>query len=340
MRSVLLLGSIALCLVLGSGVAAAQSQRDKDWKTCESDEDKAALDACTRLINAGKHSKKDWAVVYYNRGLSYRRLGRDDDAIADYSRAIENDPKDADIYNNRGVAYEYKGELDRALADYDRAVALNPKLATAYSNRGDVHRKREDFEKALIEYEKAVALDPKVAAYLADLAAVQASLGRYDRASQSASRAIALDAKNGHAHFVRGFISYVSGDFGKASSDMRRAFDNEGTAPAAIYRFLARARVGENAASELEADAGRLKSRDWPYAVIEALLGTRPLDAMQAAATNDVETCEANYFTAQWHFLRNERDSGMAALRKAADGCPQSEYELHGARHELKRLGG
>ena len=56
---------------------------------------------------------------------SERLLRRyDDRAIADYTRAIEIDPRDAVAYNNRGIAYRAKGDNDRAIADLAAAMRL------------------------------------------------------------------------------------------------------------------------------------------------------------------------------------------------------------------------
>ena len=57
-----------------------------------------------------------------------------DNAIADYTKAIELNPNHADPYYNRGVAYRVKGDHDRAIADYTKAVALNPNDAEVYYN--------------------------------------------------------------------------------------------------------------------------------------------------------------------------------------------------------------
>jgi tetratricopeptide (TPR) repeat protein len=49
-------------------------------------------------------------------------------AIADFDRAIQLNPKYVDAFNNRGFAYNTKGEYDRAIADYNQAIQLNPNL--------------------------------------------------------------------------------------------------------------------------------------------------------------------------------------------------------------------
>ena len=58
------------------------------------------------------------------------------EAIADYDKAIELNPKDADTYYNRGAAKNHLKQHKEAIADYDKAIELDPKDADAYYNRG------------------------------------------------------------------------------------------------------------------------------------------------------------------------------------------------------------
>ena len=44
--------------------------------------------------------------------------------------------QDATVYYGRGLAKSAKGDQDGAIADFSKAIELNPKLAVAYFNRG------------------------------------------------------------------------------------------------------------------------------------------------------------------------------------------------------------
>ena len=59
-----------------------------------------------------------------------------DQAIKDYTKAIELDPRDTHAYYNRGNTYYKKGQYDQAIKEYTKAIELNPKLAEAYDDRG------------------------------------------------------------------------------------------------------------------------------------------------------------------------------------------------------------
>ncbi len=48
-----------------------------------------------------------------------------DQAIADFSRAIDLEPDGAQPFGYRGLAFERKGELYQALQDYDNCLRLD-----------------------------------------------------------------------------------------------------------------------------------------------------------------------------------------------------------------------
>ena len=78
------------------------------------------------------------------------------EAIADYDKAIELDPRSASAYYNRGVTKYNLKEYSEAIADYDKAIELDPNFALAYYARGlacrelgkEEEAKMKDFKKA------------------------------------------------------------------------------------------------------------------------------------------------------------------------------------------------
>jgi tetratricopeptide (TPR) repeat protein len=95
------------------------------------------------------------AVGYCNLGNNYQEVGDYQQAIKDFDRAIELDPKLAGAYWGRGKTYHEVGDYQQAIKDYDRAIALNPKLRGAYWSRGKTYQElgnqqqaKEDFKTA------------------------------------------------------------------------------------------------------------------------------------------------------------------------------------------------
>ena len=72
--------------------------------------------------------------VHFNRGLAYRKKGQLENAVMDYTQAIELDPRFTAAYGNRGFAFFKLGMLPAAKADFRKVLELDPKDATAQKN--------------------------------------------------------------------------------------------------------------------------------------------------------------------------------------------------------------
>jgi len=106
-------------------------------------------------------------MAYNNRGNAYSELKQYEEAIEDYSKAIELNPNDAEAYNNRGTAYDELQHQEEAIGDYSKAIELDPNDAEAYNNRGNAYGELQHQEEAIGDYNKAIELNPNLAvAYL------------------------------------------------------------------------------------------------------------------------------------------------------------------------------
>jgi len=98
------------------------------------------------------------ASFYINRGYELSQKGQDDQAIADFTKALEINPRDAAAYNNRGVAYSHQGQMDRALAEFTKALEINPRNADAYHNRAKAYFYKKDYDKTWADIKQAQSL--------------------------------------------------------------------------------------------------------------------------------------------------------------------------------------
>ncbi|MDP2731016.1 MAG: tetratricopeptide repeat protein, partial [Dehalococcoidales bacterium] len=115
------------------------------------------------------------ANAYLNRAFAYYNNKQYDLAIADYNKVIELDPKNGYVYNNRGLAYYYKGQYESAIADYNKAIELDPKDADAWNNKGVALQKLGRPGEAMVCYDNALQIDPSHESAKSNKASLMAS---------------------------------------------------------------------------------------------------------------------------------------------------------------------
>ena len=122
------------------------------------------------------------AVDYVQRGNAYYEQGKYDQAISDYTKAIDINPDFAKAYDNRGAAYAQKGNLSGAISDFTMAIANNPNDAEAYNNRGHAYAKLGNYVQAISDYTKAIKINPNYIKAYNNRAHVFYDIKKYDRA--------------------------------------------------------------------------------------------------------------------------------------------------------------
>ena len=60
------------------------------------------------------------------RAFAKRSIYKLDDALADYTKAIEINPNDFDAFDKRGYTYSLMEQWQKAIADYQAALAIKP----------------------------------------------------------------------------------------------------------------------------------------------------------------------------------------------------------------------
>ncbi|WP_048920848.1 tetratricopeptide repeat protein [Rufibacter radiotolerans] len=82
-------------------------------------------------------------------------------AIQDYTKVLEVNPKDYLAYQLRGEAKSNLGEDKAAILDFDAALQLNPALASAYTLRGNSKAYIGNDKGAIEDYDLALKYNPK-----------------------------------------------------------------------------------------------------------------------------------------------------------------------------------
>lgn len=75
-----------------------------------------------------------------------------DEAIKNYSEAINLKPAKADGYGYRANAYYKKGRVEDAITDASKAIFLKPTLMVLYELRGNCHMEIKNYDKAIADF--------------------------------------------------------------------------------------------------------------------------------------------------------------------------------------------
>lgn len=186
------------------------------------------------------------ALVLFARGYLRQRQGQADQAIADFTRAIEADPTFAEAYYWRSVVLNYpKDDQAARQRDLDRALELRPDYPLARLDRAWARYYGGALDAALADAEAVLKRDPQHAQALYLRALVAADQGRpadarrdfdaavaaapddhgllraraeflvrqgaLDQALVDADKLVLLEAANADFHRLHGFTLYALG---------------------------------------------------------------------------------------------------------------------------------
>jgi serine/threonine protein kinase/tetratricopeptide (TPR) repeat protein len=161
-----------------------------------------------------------YTSAWNNRALAYYRLDRPEKTVEDSSRAIELNPDSTSAWNNRGWAHNKLNQPQQAISDFTRAIQLNPKSATAWCGRGLAHIALDQPDKAVEDCSRAIQLDPNYTSAWNNRGVAHNKLNQPDQAVADFSTAIKLDAKYALALFNRGATHFKLGQTEKAITDL------------------------------------------------------------------------------------------------------------------------
>lgn len=161
------------------------------------------------------------SVLRYNRAQLLARMGRRDEAIAEYTQAIQADPHHSEYYLERAGLHRRAGLITEALADYGEAIRLSPPYPEPYYNRGDLALELGDIEQAHADFSYVLELDPDFRDAYVNRAGIRLELGDLAGAADDVHQGLRLDARQPHLHCLRGRIAQERDQF----DDARTAFD-------------------------------------------------------------------------------------------------------------------
>lgn len=122
--------------------------------------EKRALRVVRDFDEAIKHKPRH-TKAYSACGWTYLQMGKIGKAFADQTRAIDIAPKDPHLYYNRGRDCNRTEQFDDAICNFTHAINLNLQFAPAYSPRGTTCEAKSEIDKSRIDFDKADQIQNK-----------------------------------------------------------------------------------------------------------------------------------------------------------------------------------
>lgn len=120
-------------------------------------------DAIDDYNKANTYGFSDYGLLYQNRGDAYKWNGNYSLAIDDYTKAISyfssNPKKHSTIFQFRAYCQNALKKYDEAINDYSKAIDIDPGNSTAFKYRAYAYAKKFLYEKAKNDITKAIELN-------------------------------------------------------------------------------------------------------------------------------------------------------------------------------------
>ena len=159
---------------------------------------------------------------YFKTGEDFVEVGNYNDAIEQFTKAIDLEPDYADAYMARADACEKIGKLEEAAADYDRASTFLEKDKDVFYHSGRLYYLLNEYEKALEKTDISIKLKKTNDNAYRLKAKILIALERFEEALENCNTALTLK-ETSENFFLRGIVNEKLGRFNPAEEDYLKA---------------------------------------------------------------------------------------------------------------------
>ncbi|MDX9702494.1 MAG: tetratricopeptide repeat protein [Candidatus Auribacterota bacterium] len=135
---------------------------------------------------------------FFNRAYVYVQRGYADEAIAEYTEALKNNPDSemaTRIYYNMGLIYNNTNRSELAIEMFRKTLQISPELFVVRYNLANTLYDMKLYNEAVAEYEHALVIDPDYSKKLTlyyRIAEACSIMGNHDKSIEWAEKIIAV----------------------------------------------------------------------------------------------------------------------------------------------------
>lgn len=133
---------------------------------------------------------------YATRGQMLAKSGKNEEALAEFDRALALDPYNVQALYGRGLIYQAEKQYQQAIEDFTAANGLSPQKVGPLLGRATSYLALDKAKEAAVDLDEAVQADPNSAPAWSARGQAYERLGDRAKAAASYGRAIALRPKD------------------------------------------------------------------------------------------------------------------------------------------------
>lgn len=135
--------------------------RELETYTLRNCEEMKILTGSHNEVQQNSISTDPHAVKFYEEGTDLMQSEKFEKAVKKLKKAVEIDPKFAWAWDHLGLTYRYMGKLDEAIEAYETSLLINPDGPMPAQNLAIVYEYKQDFGKALYYYNRIIERYPE-----------------------------------------------------------------------------------------------------------------------------------------------------------------------------------
>lgn len=165
------------------------------------------------------------AFIYYQRGNSYYSEKAYEKAIKDYTAGIKIKPNYKDAYYQRALIYYELDNNEKAITDLTQILRINPNYTKAYNKRGLIYYQIRDYKNAIQDYSQSIRLNPQDSENYLHRGIARGATGDQAGAISDYTQAIEINPNNVQAYHYRGSSRFEIADYQGAIADYNQILE-------------------------------------------------------------------------------------------------------------------
>lgn len=150
-------------------------------------------------LNNIPYNYPESSIIWEDRGLSLYELDEYEEALKEFGKGLEINPKDAVIWGYKGAALYILGRYEEALEAFDKSLEINPKNAKIWSFKGSTLYTLHKPEEALKAFDKALQKNPNIIKAWFNKGAILFELGKYKQSLSAVENVLRINTKDVNA---------------------------------------------------------------------------------------------------------------------------------------------